>query len=134
MIAMGMFILFGFGFETVGLRLWIDVDGTVTSSTDLPDRRAARYATDYTISSPDGHESTYTAGATDASLARSLPLGTKIIKRRWELGYFVDGRWIAFPMYFYGPVLALGFGSLVSGLLRRRQERRDARVYRLQQP
>ena len=127
MIAAGIFILFGFGFETVGLRLWIDVDGTVTSSTDLPDRRAARYATDYTIRGPDGHESTYTAGATDASLARSLPVGTRLIKRRWELGYFVDGRWIAFPVYFYGPVLALGFWLLVSGLLRQRRERRDAR-------
>jgi hypothetical protein len=124
MIAMGLFILFGFGFETVGMRLWIDVDGTVTSSIDVPDTHSPRYITDYFIRGADGRATTYTAGATDGSLARSLPAGTRIIKRRWDLGYSVDGRWVAFPKYFYAPLLGLGLGLLVYGVSRQRQERR----------
>jgi hypothetical protein len=121
MISIGMFILFGFGLETVWMRLWVDVNGIVVSSIDVPANRPGRYHTDYVIKSADGEIRSYTAGATDATLARSLPVGTRLTKHRWELGYTVNGRWKSFPMFFYGPFLALGLWLLIAGIIRRRK-------------
>ena len=115
MIVAGLYILFGFGFETVGKRLWIDVDGIITASTSAPFKGAPRYRTDYLIVSSDGRTQAYTAGGTDASLQRGLPVGVRLTKHRWDLGYTVDGRRIAFPMYFYVPVLAGGLVLLTLG-------------------
>jgi hypothetical protein len=97
----GSWFIWGFGYETVWQRLTTQVDGTVTSSQDVPATGASRYVTEYIIQGLDGQTQAYLAGPTDASLQRSLPVGTHIHKKRGELGYEVDGRWIAFPMASY---------------------------------
>ena len=112
----GLFILWGFGVHTVWARLTIDVHGVVTSSIDDPSRGAPRYATIYTILSDDGRTTQYVAGPTDASLARSLPVNSRVDKDRWHLDYSVNGRRVSFPIGFYAPIIALGLGALAVGI------------------
>ena len=118
LIFFGLFILWGFGFETVWPWLCLDVDGVIVASRDIPSKGAPRYATQYTFRAADGRESTVWAGANDGSLPRSLPVGTRIRKQRWNLEYERDGSRSGFPYIFYGIILAIGFGVLLQGLRR----------------
>ena len=118
LILFGLFFLWGFGWETVGHRLLVDIDGVIVASRDVPSTGAPRYATEYTIRRPSGDEQVFTAGPTDASLPRSMPVGTQIRKRRWHLGFERNGIQIAYPeIYFYDAVMACGFGMVVWGVL-----------------
>jgi hypothetical protein len=118
LIFFGLFILWGFGWETIGRRLQTDVDGVIVGSQDVPSTGAPRYATRYTVRGPDGNEQVFWAGATDASLPRSMPVGTRIRKRRWHLDYEQNGRHVDFipEKYFYDLVLACGVGMTVWGV------------------
>jgi hypothetical protein len=110
----GLFILYGFGYETLGARLWTELEGVVISSRDNPASRGPRYATEYTIRVPDGRESTYIAGATDATLERNLPVGTYVRKRRWRVDYEINGQRVKdFGILFYGFMVCLGIGCIV---------------------
>jgi hypothetical protein len=88
-----IWILYAFGYQTVWQRLNTQIQGTVISSRDIPSTGAPRYATDYLIRRQDGQNSSYVAGCTDASLPRSLPTGTQLIKKRWEWGYQLNGKY-----------------------------------------
>jgi hypothetical protein len=100
-------IVWAFGYQTVWQRLNIQLEGTVTSSQDVPATGAPRYATDYVIRGSDGQDRTYVAGPTDGSLERSIPVGARVRKEWGQLGYEVNGRWIAFPVAFYSAILGL---------------------------
>ncbi len=126
LILWGVWMLWGFGWQTVVERLLIQVDGTVVTSRHEPSKGAPRYASHYQIKSPDGHLETYIAGATDASLERGLPEGTRIHKDRWSLGYQINEQWVAFPVLFYATVLAIGMLCIGTGVLRWRAWRRAA--------
>ncbi len=113
-----LWIIGGFGFGTLGQRLWLEVRGTITSSHDTPSAGGPRYTTDYTIRGADGREFHYTAGPTDASLARSMPVGTVLNKQRWNLGYERDGAWVNdFGVTFYVVMLVIGFALLVASIV-----------------
>jgi hypothetical protein len=114
LLLFGIFILYGFGYQTVWQRLTLDVQGTVISSYSFPSLGAQRYATSYKIESADGSNFSYIAGATDASLARGLPVGTEIQKRRWYLGYWVNNTWCPFPVASYIVFL---FGALTAVII-----------------
>jgi hypothetical protein len=118
-----LWLIWAFGISTLGRRLWVQLDGTVISSRDIPFTRGSRYATEYTLLSSDGREIHYTAGPTDSSLPRSIPVGTKLEKQRWRLGYERDGTWVNdFGLTFYVLVLAIAFSCLAwSAALWRRQ-------------
>src|SRR5690348_15241712 len=88
----GYSILSIFGYDVWWQRLNIEVAGIVVSSVDSPSKGAPRYVTFYTIKRSDGSLTQYVAGPTIASLPRSMPVGTTILKRRWETGYEIDGR------------------------------------------
>ena len=119
-----LWIIGAFGFYTLGTRLWTQLDGVVIAARDIPPTRGPRYATEYTIRGPDGLESQYVAGATDASLARSIPVGTYLRKTRWHVDYERDGRRVAdFGLPFYSAVLAIGFGCLSGSILQWRRQR-----------
>jgi hypothetical protein len=105
----GLWILWGFGIETLWTRYVIDVEGTVVSSRDVPSKGAPRYATEYVIRGADGHDHQYVAGATDASLDRSLPVGSQIQKKWGQLGYEVNGEWQNFPIYAYSASFGAAF-------------------------
>lgn len=113
MLVTGFWILYGFGYQTVWNRLELDVQGTVISSTSLPYVGAGRYVTNYVIHSENGTEFSYTAGPTDASLDRGLPVGTVFKKLRGSLGYWVNNQWSAFPIAFY---LVFLFGATTAVL------------------
>ena len=83
----------------------------------MPSRGAPRYATDYIVRGLDGRDYTYVAGCTDASLQRSMPVGTHIRKERWRLGYEQDGNWVNFPMVFYSVVLGIALACMFWGIL-----------------
>ena len=122
-IFFGLFILWGFGWETIGRRLQTNVDGVIVSSRDVPSKGAPRYATEYTVRGLDGQEQVFFGGPTDASLPRSMPVGTRIRKQQWHLDYEENGRRVEFPeKYFYDFVLACGFGIILWGLLTLRSE------------
>ena len=116
LIVFGLFILWGFGFETVWPWLSLDVNGVIVASSDIPSKGAPRYATQYTFRAADGTEYSVWAGPTDGSLPRSMPVGTRIRKQRWHLEYERDGSRAEFPYIFYGIILAIGFGVLLQGL------------------
>jgi hypothetical protein len=116
-IGFGLFILWGFGWDTVGRRLQTNVDGIIVASRDVPPTRGSRYATEYTVRRGDGSEQVFWAGPTDGSLPRSMPVGTRIRKVRWELRYERDGKRESFPCIFYSVVLGIAVGLVVWGVL-----------------
>lgn len=114
----GLFILWGFGYETVWRYFVTEVDGVVVSSRDSPSKGAPRYSTHYLIRGDDGREQTYVAGATDGSLERSLPVGTRIRKKWGELNYEVDGTRLQFPWIGYSIMFGIALSCLFwAGLL-----------------
>jgi len=117
LIVFGLFILWGFGWDTVGRRLQIEVSGIVVASRDVPSTGAPRYATEYTIRGPDGNEQVFWAGPTDGSLPRSMPVGTNIRKERWHLDFERDGRQEGFPYIFYSIVLGIALYLVVWGIV-----------------
>jgi hypothetical protein len=91
-----LWILYGFGYLTAWQRLETQVQGTVVSSRDVPSTGAPRYATYYMIRGKNEQNSSYVAGCTDASLPRSLPVGTQLIKKKWDWGYQINGEYERF--------------------------------------
>jgi hypothetical protein len=123
LILFGLFILWGFGWETIGPRLQTNVDGVIVASQDVPSTGSPRYATEYTVRDPHGDEQVFWAGATDASLPRSMPVGTRIRKRRWHLDYERDGNRVEFrEKFFYAPILTCAVGIVIWGCLVLRSE------------
>ena len=118
LIVFGMWILWGFGFESLGRRLMTSVEGTIISSQDIPYPLApARHGTEYTLRTPDGSNVPYVAGATDASLPRNIPVGTYIKKQRFRLSYERNGQEINdFSLPFYAAILSAAVACLVWGV------------------
>jgi hypothetical protein len=110
-----IWILWAFGYKTVWQRFTISVDGVIVSSRDFPEKGAPRYRTEYVIRDAGGRDLRYIAGATDGSLERSLPVGTRIRKEWGELDYEVNGRRIGFPTYFYSAIFGVALFCLLSG-------------------
>jgi len=111
LIVFGLFILWGFGWNTVGRRLLTVIDGVIVA------RRAVPSATEYTVRGDDGSEHVFLAGATDASLPGDIPVGTRIRKKLWDLDYEQDGRRESFPWIFYSSVVGIGLSLVVWGIL-----------------
>ena len=111
----GLWILWGFGYESLWARLVTNVEGIVISARDIPSPLApARHGTEYVLRAADGRSVTYIAGATDASLARNMPIGTTIKKQRWHLSYERDGQKVEdFSIAFYAVTLSAAVGVLV---------------------
>jgi hypothetical protein len=111
-IVFGLFILWGFGWETVGRRLLMNVDGIIVASRAVPSG-----GTKYIVRRADGSEQVIWAGASDASLPTSMPVGTRIRKEPWHLDYERDGRRESFPWVFYSSVLGIALSLVVWGIL-----------------
>jgi hypothetical protein len=105
----GIWFLF-LALYTVFGRLLIQADGVIVSRVmSAGDRQAAIYVLQDSI----GRHS-FTAGATDASLSRSLPIGSHIAQKRWQIRYTIDGRLINdFPIFCYGGMAVVGVGFYV---------------------
>lgn len=119
-----LWIFWSFGFRTIGVRLWTEINGTIIESHDLPSTNAPRYVTQYIIREADGQNKTYTAGPTDASLPKSLPLGTEIRKQRWHLSYQKNGQTIIdFPIGCYSGMLGIAVGCVLWSFLQWKHRR-----------
>ena len=105
---MSLFVLWGFGYNTVGLRLGIELEGVVMSRQVIkPEWYQHGTATVYVVLGRDGNYEKYVAGANDGSLPRNLPLGAHIVKERWHLCYLINDKKICdFPMGFYAAFLS----------------------------
>jgi hypothetical protein len=114
LVIAALWILWGFGFETVWDRLTSELDGTIVSRQEFPSTAMTRYGTEYVVRGANGRDQVYTAGPSDASLARGMPVGTRITKRRWELGYERNGTWVGFPIAFYSGVFGVAAACLVA--------------------
>lgn len=114
LVLFATWIVWGFGYQTLFTRLLTDVEGTVISTRDIPYPLApARYGTEYVFKSPEGRTVSYIAGPTDASLPRSMPVGTYIKKRRWHFSYERNGQ----PVDQFGIILYLAFLAVAVGCL-----------------
>jgi hypothetical protein len=111
----GLWIIWGFGYQSLWKRLVTNVEGTVVSVRDIPSPLApARHGTEYAIRTADGNNISYTAGATDASLPRSMPIGTTIEKKRWHFSYERNGHKVEhFNVVFYVVTLSAAVGVLI---------------------
>jgi hypothetical protein len=121
-----IFILWGFGFGTVVNRLNTQLEGVIVASRDIPATGAPRYETEYVLHAQDGSETNYVAGPTDASLPRSMPVGTSVKKHRWRLDYERDGQRVDdFGIAFYAMILSIAVGCLVWSFVLFRDRKRS---------
>ena len=101
-------------------RAWIDVAGRVISAdTTCQQPYDNRCVTRYVVERADGSRAVYDAGPNDHSLRRRLPLGTVLVKARWELSYSIDGNQVEdFPRYFYIAALTVAGSVAILSLTR----------------
>jgi hypothetical protein len=117
LILWSLWMLWAFGYHTLWLRLMTECEGIVISSQDIPPTRGPRYATQYTLAGPDGQSHTYIAGPTDASLPRSMPVGTRVKKKRWRLSFQRNGQQVNdFNVIFYTLILMVATACLFWGI------------------
>jgi hypothetical protein len=107
LLCAAIWILWAFGYETVWARFTTQVRGVIVGGRDVPYKGAPRYGTEYVVRDVNGHESFYVAGATDASLQRSMPVGVNIDKEWGRLDYDVNGKLVGFLIYFYSAILGI---------------------------
>ena len=94
------------GVNEITGRLLIEVEGVVVSSRTTAGNRPV---TAYVLRGSDGEERGYTAGPTDKSLPRRLPVGTYLGKNKYELSYVENGKVVNdFPLGFYVGICCVG--------------------------
>lgn len=105
--------LFLFGSCEILARATIEVSGKVQGAQIQCMQPANnRCATTYVLESPGGKMTNHVAGSVDHALARNIPLGATIEKKKWQLDYQVDDKTVNdFPLLFY--LLACTIGGLV---------------------
>jgi len=107
LVSVGGFLLAG---SEIYQRAEIELDGTIVSAkTNCMQPQNNRCATEYVVEAIDHSRKTYVAGPTDKSLRRWLSIGTSVVKRKWAMDYFIDGKHVDdFPIFFYSGVLIFG--------------------------
>jgi hypothetical protein len=111
---LGLWMLWGFGLQTLYGRLMIDVHGTIVNVVNAPKVGESRYISTYTIRSEDGRDTVYVAGPTDRDLPRNMPVGTKIKKNKWHLDFEKNGVTdTSFSKTFYFLFLIASVGMVV---------------------
>ena len=111
---LGIWFLYIVGSTVVG-RLLIETDGTVVVRQQVNNPRPGTF---YTLRAADGHLYSFASGASDSSLSRDFAVGSQITKRKWDLGYFVDGRRVDdFEITFYTGWAMFGVFFTFCGLL-----------------
>ena len=119
LIAMALWIVWGFGYETVWRRLALELDGTVIARRDIPQTWASHGpATAYVVRGADGRDQVYVRGATDASLPGNIPVGADIEKRTLERSYSLNGVRIKdFPTDFYSAWCGVALACVLWAVL-----------------
>jgi hypothetical protein len=105
-----------FSVANISARLSIEIEGKVISRQVGEYDTPYRWYADYKIQQNDGTILSYRADNNDPSLSRDIPAGASLIKKKWSLNYFVNGKEIDdFPLEFYAApgtfgVLLIGGG------------------------
>jgi hypothetical protein len=111
---LGIWCLYIVGDTVVG-RLLIETDGTVVARQPVNNPRPGTF---YTMQAADGQAYRFASGASDVSLSRDFAVGSHVTKRKWDLGYIVDGRRVDdFEVTFYSGWATLGVFLIFYGLL-----------------
>jgi hypothetical protein len=126
LLLFSLWLFWGFGYETVAKRLSSHVEGTVISRREMAYPLApARYSAEYIVRGLDGHNQSYVAGPTDASLPRTIALGTNLRKLPWHWSYEENGQVTdTFGWVFYAMVLAIATACLVWSVMLRSPKNR----------
>jgi len=120
--------LLAFSIGTTAERALLVLDGIVTERQEGMDTSSRnRHFTNYTLQSTTGETLRYQALGTDQSIRRDLPLGTHLIKQKWQLTYHLGDRQVSdFPIIFYSLTGLIGavllFVAPVQALLRSRKQ------------
>lgn len=104
-------------------RALIEIDGKIVNKEVVCQQpNNNRCVANHLIDSVSGEsQSTYSAGPTDQSLSHDLPVGARLKKKKWQLGYEVDGKAVDdFPITFYAGSLMIGLLSIGGWFLKRR--------------
>jgi hypothetical protein len=111
LFALGML---GFTVYNGWSRLATDIDGKVIARQELPKTPQNHGAkTVYTFEHRDGTHSEYTADGNDASLPQTFPIGASLVKRKWELGYTLNGQRVDdFPIIGFWLFISVGLAVL----------------------
>jgi hypothetical protein len=120
----GLGLLWTFGINGLWERLQIDLDGTIIAREDHPPSPHTHGPTTaYMLRRADGSLGDYVATANDPSLPRTLPIGTHVTKRRWELSYRQnDERIDDFPQFAYVGFIIAGIAcSLIGAVMLKRR-------------
>ena len=119
LIAVALWIVWGFGYETVWQRLALELDGTVIARREIPQTWASHGpATAYVVRGADGRGHDYVSGGNDASLPGNIPIGTGIEKHKWALSYSLNGvRIDDFPIYFYSAWYGVALACVLWAVL-----------------
>lgn len=117
LIAIGTF--WTSGYLGVWYRLQIAAEGTVIAREDFPRTMQTHGPTTlYRLRREDGSVGGYIATTSDASLPRTIPVGTAISKHRWDLFYLLDGKRVDdFPLVGSLAALAVGLACLVGAVI-----------------
>jgi hypothetical protein len=104
-------------------RALIEIDGIIINKEVVCQQpNNNRCVTNYLLRPVFGEsQSSYSAGPTDQSLSRDLPVGTKLKKKKWGLNYEIDGKVVDdFPIFFYAGLLVIGLLSIGIWFLKRK--------------
>lgn len=104
-------------------RASIEINGTIINKEVVCQQpNNNRCVANYLLRSvSDESQLTYSAGPTNQSLSRDLPIGAKLKKNKWKLSYEVDEKVVDdFPITFYLGLLAIGLLSIGVWLLKRK--------------
>ena len=117
LILLGFVFAVGTASEIYG-RAVIEVAGHVAAEeTKCQEPQHNRCVSIYVLRAGDESTTAYSAGPTDQSLRRYLPVGTTIEKHKWKLTYRINGAEVDdFPLFFYCGIFGLGVGAFAWGL------------------
>lgn len=108
-------------YEVYG-RAEIEVDGVIIKSEIVCQQpNNNRCVTNYLVKQILGERQTiFSAGPTDLSLPRDLPIGTALKKEKWKLNYELNGKTINdFPVYSYVGMFVIGIISFAIWFMQR---------------
>jgi hypothetical protein len=100
-------------------RLQTEIEGKVVARQDIPKTPQNHGPiVVYAFERSDGARNEYTAPPGDGPLPQNLPIGAFLVKRKWELGYTLNGERVDdFPIIFSLIFMSIGLACLVAAMI-----------------
>jgi hypothetical protein len=120
--------LFGVGVLLFGgyvfwYRLQTEIEGKVVARQDIPKTPENHGPiVVYTFERSDGARDEYTAPIGDGPLPQNLPVGAFLVKRKWELGFTLNGERVDdFPIIGSLMLMSVGLAGVVAAMIMSRR-------------